>query len=159
MNIQEALELSKAEIQAFYRRFGYSDSNVLRKIDDAITSLSQPKDVEDIRKNLNSHKEALKLNYSDQNAFCSGFNECFELIEAYLQPQQSEWISVEDRFPKEDGSYLCWDKYHRERKILCYNSHHECWDQEDGDDYYTDLIGGKVTHWMPLQQPPKETQK
>jgi hypothetical protein len=35
-----------------------------------------------------------------------------------------------------------------------YNEYHKCWDTEDADDYYCDAVGGKITHWMPLPNPP-----
>lgn len=75
------------------------------------------------------------------------------------EKQTDGWISVKDRLPSKDGnssiSCLCWDSYHHQIRVLCYNEHHGCWDDESGDDYYTDAIGGKVTHWMPLPNPPK----
>lgn len=73
--------------------------------------------------------------------------------------EANEWVSVEDRLPSDEESteYLCYDSYHRQKRVLVFNPHHQCWDQEDGDDYYTDLIGGKVSHWMPL--PTKPTTK
>jgi hypothetical protein len=40
-----------------------------------------------------------------------------------------------------------------------FNEVHVCWDQEDGDDYYTDARGGKITHWKPLPEPPKKKPK
>jgi hypothetical protein len=68
-----------------------------------------------------------------------------------------EWISVKDRLPKKDGndniSVLCFDKHHFMIRVLSFNEYHGCWDDEYADDYYTDAVGGKVTHWMPL--PPK----
>jgi hypothetical protein len=67
----------------------------------------------------------------------------------------NEWILVEDRLPESDGSYLCYDEYCRQTRILVFNGFHKCWDDESGDDFYTKLIGGNVTHWMPL--PPKPT--
>ena len=74
-------------------------------------------------------------------------------------PKTDGWISVKDQLPSKDGnssiSCLCWDSYHHQIRVLCYNKHHGCWDDESGDDYYTDAIGGKVTHWMPLPNPPK----
>jgi hypothetical protein len=70
-----------------------------------------------------------------------------------------EWISVNDRLPEKDGnsSIMClvYDTWHH---IVCrpYNEHHNCWDDEDMDDYYTDAVGGNITHWMPLPEPPKQ---
>lgn len=70
-----------------------------------------------------------------------------------------EWISVYDMLPENDrnSSIYClvFDTYNG-IVVRPYNEHHQCWDQEDGDDYYTDAVGGKITHWMPLPNPPKE---
>ncbi len=68
------------------------------------------------------------------------------------------WISVKDRLPKKDGN----------SEIPClvfvlrygiavhpYNEHHKCWDDSDGDDYFTDAVGGKITHWQPLPPAPQ----
>lgn len=74
-------------------------------------------------------------------------------------PSTDEWVDVRERLPKEDGNNsipcLCWDDYHKQKRVLCYNEYHNVWDQEDGDDVYTEAIGGKVTHWQPLPAPPK----
>ena len=70
-----------------------------------------------------------------------------------------EWISVIERLPEKDGNsnIMCivFDTYNG---IVCrpYNEYHKCWDDEDMDDYYTDAVGGKITHWMPLPEPPKK---
>jgi len=64
------------------------------------------------------------------------------------------WTRVEDGLPGEDSAILCFDNYHKQIRVLCWNKHHHCWDQEDGDDYYTDAVGGKVTHWMYLPNQP-----
>lgn len=68
-----------------------------------------------------------------------------------------EWISVKDRLPEgktNDIPCLVYDNYHRSRVVRIFNQRHECWDQEDGDDYYTDAVDGKITHWMELPTPP-----
>ncbi len=64
----------------------------------------------------------------------------------------SEWISIKDRKPKENGKYLSWDG--RDIQFQYY---------EDG--YFLMSIGLVIrydhdripfTHWMPLPKPPKE---
>jgi len=74
-------------------------------------------------------------------------------------PSTDEWVDVRERLPKENGNSsipcLCWDYYHRQIRVLCYNEYHNVWDDEDGDDVYTEAVGGKVTHWQPLPAPPK----
>ena len=60
-----------------------------------------------------------------------------------------EWISVQDRLPKNHTQVLCYFKYEPEGPdIICENTYHKSgkW-LSDGD---------KVTHWMPLPEPPKE---
>ncbi|MDX5586530.1 MAG: DUF551 domain-containing protein [Aureibaculum sp.] len=70
-----------------------------------------------------------------------------------------KWISVNDELPKEDGnsSIFC--------LVVCkgygvvvrpYNEYHNVWDDEDSDDYFTDAVGGKITHWMPLPEAPNK---
>lgn len=64
------------------------------------------------------------------------------------------WIPVKEELPSND----------EERSIRClvktkyggivvreYNTEHKCWDDEDGDDYYSDSVGGKVTHWRQIE--------
>ena len=69
-----------------------------------------------------------------------------------------EWISVQDGLPKDNGNShifcLVNDRYNG-LVVRPYNEFHKCWDGEDADDYYTDAVGGKITHWMPLPEPPK----
>ena len=62
-----------------------------------------------------------------------------------------EWVSVDERLPEESlNSVLGWDGY-RERCVFV--------------QYYKGewILGNhesvKVTHWMPLPQPPKEAQR
>jgi hypothetical protein len=55
-----------------------------------------------------------------------------------------DWTDVNDRLP-----YTYWGVV-----VRPYNEAHNCWDGEDGDDYYTDAKGGKITHWKPLPESP-----
>ena len=63
-----------------------------------------------------------------------------------------EWISVNDELPKEEDYYLISSNYGI--VVRSFNVYHNCWDDEQADDYWSDAIGGKVTHWMPLPPPP-----
>ena len=56
---------------------------------------------------------------------------------------QSEWISIEDELPQEDGKYLIItpDGY---IKLIQYYEHH-------GGTFFGGVI---ATHWMPLPKPP-----
>lgn len=71
--------------------------------------------------------------------------------------KMSEWIPVTERLPEKDGdgSIMCL-VYTIHRDIVCrpYNEYHKCWDDEDYDDHFTEPVGGEITHWMPLPEPP-----
>jgi hypothetical protein len=82
------------------------------------------------------------------------------------EPEQKEavdsWIDVNDRLPYKDGDssvYCLVNDTYDGIVVRPFNEVHECWDQEDGDDYYTDARGGKITHWKPLPEPPKRKPK
>jgi hypothetical protein len=61
------------------------------------------------------------------------------------------WIPVDEELPTtNDEKYLV--------KVIGwgiglhpFNEHYQCWDDEDGDDYFTDAIGGKITHWRKIE--------
>lgn len=73
-----------------------------------------------------------------------------------------DWISINEKDKLEDGKYLVNKKYEWQRhetkgvyyeiQILTFNSFHECWDDESGDDYYCDI--DRVTHFMKLPEQP-----
>ena len=75
-----------------------------------------------------------------------------------------KWIKTSERLPEKSMQCLCYKKYIWNRRgvegafyqteILAFNNVHNCWDNEDGDDYNCDIE--TVTHWMPLPEPPKE---
>lgn len=65
----------------------------------------------------------------------------------------SEWISVKDRLPEQGKRYLV-NRYDGVTKtyftdILWHDAHDLWWNRLYSGDY-------KVTHWMPLPEPPKE---
>lgn len=81
----------------------------------------------------------------------------------------SDWISVKDRLPEraENLAYSqvpClvnkrydWERHEQKGhyyqiQILVFNHEHECWDQEDGDDFDCEIE--RVTHWIALPEPP-----
>ena len=78
------------------------------------------------------------------------------------QPKQKEWISVKDRLPengekgnpKDDHIYCLVVDKTMGVVVRPYSQYHNCWDLEDGDDYYCDAVDGKITHWMTLPCPP-----
>ena len=61
--------------------------------------------------------------------------------------RRSDWISVEERLPKRTGKYLVFT-YNRRLYIGDFIDHY-CDGNPQFDDY-------KVTHWMPLPEPPKK---
>lgn len=74
---------------------------------------------------------------------------------------ESNWISVEDRLPERDGKYLCRYGFVHEGKIrgkkytsiigYCATNPNSHWLT-----LFTDM---RVTHWMPLPEPPEEENK
>jgi hypothetical protein len=72
---------------------------------------------------------------------------------------ENNWIPVTQQLPKLDGdSHIYCLVYDVDNGIVVrpFNEAHLCWDQEDGDDYYTDAIGGTISHWQLLPSPPQK---
>jgi hypothetical protein len=79
--------------------------------------------------------------------------------------QLAEWLtelkkkSWQPGHPEEDGAYLvCEIRTYKENKwleekILTWNKYYECWDGEDGDDFY--CKPEQVQCWMPLPTKPE----
>lgn len=63
---------------------------------------------------------------------------------------KSEWISVEERLPEENGYYLVYTKYG-----YIEVERYKTWDDDDLDGGYWWEFEGCVTHWMPLPEAPK----
>lgn len=65
------------------------------------------------------------------------------------------WIPVEEELPfGSENSIRCLVKSISDGIVVReYNQYHKCWDDEDGDDYYCDAIGGNITHWRPIELP------
>ena len=63
-----------------------------------------------------------------------------------VRQDSKDWISIKDRLPSEIELVLIWDQDHG---ITC--CMYECGEWL-GDEYHFE----KVTHWMPLPEPPKE---
>lgn len=101
---------------------------------------------------IDKDKLITSIAWHDQQGMISTIDDVLDIIEAFptLTPP-NEWVSVEERLPKEKqrvivrcervGTSVGW--------ILWGN-----WMADIGPD------AGKVTHWMPLPEPPaKEDQK
>ena len=82
-------------------------------------------------------------------------------------PTVGEWISVKDRLPKLEESVLVYgvgrtDGYRNKHTIeisyrYLYRSHWQLSEEEvwaEPWDYF--FVNYKITHWMPLPEPPKE---
>ena len=93
-------------------------------------------------------------------------NRCIN-TSADVEPVQ-EWISVEDRLPQKDGSYLVTSNYFGKNQridVLGFVKDGETVDKYNlaGQQYvwyfydseYGYVSTHSVTHWMPLPQPPK----
>jgi len=72
-----------------------------------------------------------------------------------------DWISVNDKLPenetdnKHDYTWcLTYNEYNREIEIHPFCHFYNCWDTTDGDDTFCYAVGGKITHWVLLPDPP-----
>ena len=79
-------------------------------------------------------------------------NRAADAIEGLSKPR---WIPVTERLPKKNGKYLCYVKRFGQYAGMQYYYVDVLVFQEDC--FYEDEIGTeRVTHWMPLPEPPKE---
>lgn len=67
------------------------------------------------------------------------------------------WIKTKEKQPERQPNVRysqvpCLVYYKGQVMILQFNHEHECWDDEDGDDYCCDVES--VEYWMPLPNPP-----
>ncbi len=75
-----------------------------------------------------------------------------EVREKALKPKFGEWISVDDRLPKENEKVLCYFQYQNENlNSICENIYY-------GNSHWF-VEGDHVTHWMPIPKLPKDTTK
>lgn len=69
----------------------------------------------------------------------------------------TEWISVKDKLPEENGCYLCWYEYFR------YGHYNRMYQTCDRGYFINGMWSGeptngtnaKVLYWMPLPNPPE----
>lgn len=65
------------------------------------------------------------------------------------------WIKTSEKLPEADTRVIAYKKdSYLKIHFLWYNKYHNCWDDEDADDFYCDI--DQVSHWMPLPEPPKD---
>lgn len=64
-----------------------------------------------------------------------------------------EWVSVEDRLPEESGMYIVTanDGHAQRVSFVQWQKKNRIWNLTGARSYW------RVTHWMPLPKPPKET--
>ena len=70
--------------------------------------------------------------------------------------QHSEWVSVDERLPDEDGFYLCVVQIGAIDKIKSVTK--VGFENRVTGGYFRLGDWQSVTHWMPLPQPPSEVQ-
>ena len=81
------------------------------------------------------------------------WNACRAAMLQGVEPVQG-WIPCSERMPEEIGRYWC---YVEEQNSLG-KSHYQWNCSWNGDRWWVESEnGGRVTHWMPLQEPPKQT--
>jgi hypothetical protein len=63
-----------------------------------------------------------------------------------------EWISCKEQLPEDTRTVLAWTVYRacQEHNCVFFNGKH--WYSEETDE----ILDCKVTHWMPLPEPPKQ---
>lgn len=92
-----------------------------------------------------------EMDYGGENDFCRGMRKALRIIEnmpaADVQPI-SQWISVKDRLPDEDGWYLVC-KHNRVRVAEWCK---DCWYNESD----LPIDDCAITYWQPLPELPKD---
>ena len=69
----------------------------------------------------------------------------------------SEWINADERLPEDDSQVLCWylnEDGHYSYTVGSYDRRLQpCWETDiDGNERFYEPV--KITHWMPLPEPP-----
>ena len=80
-------------------------------------------------------------------AYDKGYADC-------LAASKQEWISVEERLPKQSGKYIVCTK-----KGNVYQTKFYSYPENKGGHWGQKDNGRSITHWMPLPDPPKEGDK
>lgn len=92
----------------------------------------------DIREKLADLIEESRVSYGENGVCINGSRDIADHLIANGVTIQ-EWVSVKDRLPTESCTYLV-----------------ACSDGRVGWSFYNSTFPDRVTHWMPLPQPPKE---
>lgn len=79
----------------------------------------------------------------------------------------NEWISVNDKLPGDAPVLVCFlepsfGSFNKEFGVAYYDSPDNYEDPDDGQGWLfwlndRPIVGGGVTHWMPLPEPPVDT--
>lgn len=97
------------------------------------------------------------LTNKQRETFTAGATFGYSLAVEHLRVECG-WIDVREELPKsndgENEVYCLVNDTYWGIIVRPFNIEHHCWDGEDADDYYTDAVGGKITHWQPLPTPP-----
>ena len=72
---------------------------------------------------------------------------------------QSEWMSVDERLPETEGTYLVWNKEQKKIEIRFFHRlppHYPVESHPEIREYFGNFADYKrITHWMPLPEAPK----
>lgn len=63
------------------------------------------------------------------------------------------WKDINMEHP-EDGEFVLTFEKGRGIDILCWNEYYKCWDDHEGDDFYSDNFE-QIKHWMKLPDAPE----
>ena len=89
----------------------------------------------------NNLNDPAHIKASEYGADYSYYNDALNALE-----NQPKWISVEERLPEENTSVIAaFEDGHVFQALYAYDG----WDLWEG-------CTGKITHWMPLPEPPEE---
>lgn len=134
--------------------------------------MSKEKQIEEMAKDLCEYFNSDGTCYCDGkqcNLECEEFTNARYLYEKGYRKQSegvannatttAEWISVEERLPESEGDFLVWNKEQKRTEIRFFyrlppnypvESHPEI------REYFGNFKDYKrITHWMPLPEPPK----
>ena len=92
----------------------------------------------------------------DTAAFANFLMENGETFADVPETNVGKWIPVSERLPKETGEYIVVIEDVEKSTSLWYSVYRNGW-YDFNDDEYADPYNN-VTHWMPLPEPPKESE-
>ena len=127
--------------------------------------------MEEIKKKLEALMDGVKPdpNYDEKvfpilaeqhlEAYRKIYDELTAIINEWTE--NKVWFSCEEALPVGDENHVYCLVRHTIWGLVVrpYSQRHKCWDGEDGDDYETDAVGGKITHWRYLPDGPKLNDK